>query len=334
MGGGGYCPPPYTFNQQYIRLKDCTPSTCLVSACGQIKYIPSLSGNVVYMAIFLALLISQLYLCIRHKTFGFLAGMFGGIALEVLGYGGRIWLNKSIFNFNGFLLYLICLTIAPAFLSGSIYICLGRLVNVNGQHLSRFSAKTYAIVFVSSDLLSLVLQAVGGALAAQANTNSQQQTGINIMIAGLAYQVFSLLLFLALWGEFALRIRRASEDQKNPKYLALRASNKFKYFQFALFLATILILIRSTYRVIELQGGFKGTIANDQPSFMVLEGPMIILAILALTVFHPGFVLKDAWHASGFSFHSNKADVVEYQMTAKGSDDYASNSELRGATFR
>ena len=55
-------------------------------------------------------------------------------------------------------------------------------------------------------------------------------------------------------------------------------------------MATVLIFFRSLYRVIELQGGYDGKIANDEPSFMILEGPIIILAVLALTVFHPGLV--------------------------------------------
>lgn len=336
---------------EFILQDDCTPSICSVQVCGQIEYIPNLGGNAFYMAVLIILLLAQLFLCIRYKTWGFLVGMFGGLVLEILGYGGRVWLHNNIFNFNAFLLYLIPLTIGPAFLSGSIYICLGRIVNINGAHLSRFSAKTYAVVFVSSDIFSLVLQAVGGALASEADTKSQQDTGVNIMIAGLAYQVFSLLLFLVLWGDFVLRIRKAGEDQKSPQYAALRRSKYFLYFQFgtyifvsifpaeaiinaklitALLISTLLILIRSTYRVIELQGGFGGSIANNEPSFMILEGPMIIIAVLLVTICHPGLVLKDAWQTASFSFRSNKGNVDQYQMSG-GKDSPSNHSDLRGA---
>ncbi|KAI9654627.1 MAG: hypothetical protein M1821_005834 [Bathelium mastoideum] len=314
---------------QYIFQQFCTPAICSVPDCGQIKYIPTIGGNATYLAIFVLLLIAQLFLCIRYKTWGFLVGMFGGLTLEVLGYGGRVWLHDNIFNFNAFLLYLICLTIAPAFLSGSIYICLGRIVTINGNHLSRFSPKTYAIVFVSCDILSLVLQAAGGALAAQANTQSQENAGVDIMIAGLAYQVFSLLLFLVLWADFAMRARKATEDQKTSEYADLRASALFRFFQYALLIATVLILIRSIYRVTELQGGFGGTIANNQASFMVFEGPMIILAVLGLTIFHPGLILKEVWRTSEFSFSSKKTPHVEHYNMQAGKDDHSSRSELR-----
>jgi hypothetical protein len=53
-------------------------------------------------------------------------------------------------------------------------------------------------------------------------------------------------------------------------------------------IATIGIFIRSVYRVAELQGGFGGSLANSEALFMIFEGPMTIIAVAALTVFHPG----------------------------------------------
>jgi hypothetical protein len=52
------------------------------------------------------------------------------------------------------------------------------------------------------------------------------------------------------------------------------------------------------YRVAELQGGFSGKLANDQVIFMVFEGPMIMVAVIALTIFHPGFSFAGAWKAA------------------------------------
>ena len=69
-----------------------------------------------------------------------------------------------------------------------------------------------------------------------------------------------------------------------------------------------MIYIRSIYRIAELQGGFSGKIANNQASFMIFEGPMIIIAVTALTIFHPGRVFNGLWKASG---HGNKG-VANY----------------------
>ncbi len=60
-----------------------------------------------------------------------------------------------------------------------------------------------------------------------------------------------------------------------------------------------MITIRCIYRVVELAGGFRSPAANDEPAFMVLEGPMIILAVGALTVCHPGPLFFGEWTRIG-----------------------------------
>ena len=125
--------------------------------------------------------------------------------------------------------YLVCLTIGPAFLSAAIYLCLARILVVYGVTISRFSPRTYTITFMTCDFISLLLQATGGAIADTANSHSTTQTGINIMIAGLAWQVVSLLLFIACCGEYAWRVWRSwvpTAADSNP----LRESRMFKAF--------------------------------------------------------------------------------------------------------
>jgi len=121
------------------------------------------------------------------------------------------------------------------------------------------------------------------------------------MVAGVVFQVVSLLIFMGLWLEFIFRLRRTSESAKEVRFLELRNTNKFTYFQYALGAAVVLIFIRSVYRVAELQQGFNGPIANDEVSFMILEGPMIFLAVLAVTVLHPGIAFGGKWSSAAWS---------------------------------
>ena len=44
--------------------------------------------------------------------------------------------------------YLICITIAPVFITASIYLCLARIIVVYGEHLSRFRPRFYTITFI------------------------------------------------------------------------------------------------------------------------------------------------------------------------------------------
>lgn len=80
-------------------------------------------------------------------------------------------------------------------------------------------------------MVSLILQAAGGALAsvAQDDDPSLRDTGVDVMIAGLAFQVFSLLIFMLLASEFVLRVRN-NPKSKNDDFIGLRQSSKWKMF--------------------------------------------------------------------------------------------------------
>jgi hypothetical protein len=124
---------------------------------------------------------------------------------------------------------LVTLTIAPAFLAASIYLCLARIVVISGTEISRFSPRTYTITFISCDFISLLLQAAGGAIASGANTPSQDKMGVNIMIAGLSFQVFSLTMFITLCAEFGLRVMR-DPSKMDPRFTKLRKMTLFRAF--------------------------------------------------------------------------------------------------------
>lgn len=198
------------------------------------------------------------------------------------------------------------LTIGPAFLTGALYLCLSRIIIVHGQHISRFSPRTYTITFMTCDFISLVLQGAGGGLAATAKTKSGSDSGRAIMVAGVVFQVISLVVFMGLWLEFALRLRKFSETSRELQFVRLRNTRIFSWFQYGLAAAVLLIFIRSVYRVAELQQGFNGPIANDEISFMLLEGPMIILAVLIMSVLHPGKAFGGQWSNANWSIKKSR----------------------------
>ena len=81
----------------------CTVATCPLS-CAQMDYVPTLAGNAVYAAAFGLLLVAQIVLGVKFKTWGFMVGMVCGLILEVVGYAGRIMLHHNPFNFNNFIM--------------------------------------------------------------------------------------------------------------------------------------------------------------------------------------------------------------------------------------
>lgn len=300
----------FTQTCDFTILSDyCTPDTCCLDQ-GQLRYIPTIAGNAVYAAFFAILIIPNLWFGIRSKTWSFMTWMILGLVGEFVGYIGRIQLHNNIFDFNAFLTYLIPLTIAPAFITASIYLCLARIIYVVDPALqyTRLKPMTYTKIFVTFDFICLVLQGAGGGLAATANTPADGDTGVNVMIAGLAFQVVSLVIFSAVCLDFAWRLRKSSssastkmEDssvEQSPATLrldAIRHSKMFKGFTWTIAIAVTLVLIRSSYRLAELKDGFNSALFNDQVLFMIFEGPMIIIACVLLTVFHPSLSMRGFW---------------------------------------
>jgi hypothetical protein len=183
-----------------------------------------------------------------------------------------------------------------------------------------------------SDFFSLVLQGAGGGIASTADDKAMNDVGINIMIAGLVFQVVSLLVFMVICVDLALSAMR-KKDVHTPQFRELRNSLKFKVFLAGLAVATVTIFIRSIYRVAELQAGFDSNIANNEMLFLGLEGIMLLIACICLTVLHPGLVYgRENWAACNFKLTQKKgayADVrghkgseslsdTEMQLTGQG----------------
>ncbi|KAL8659393.1 MAG: hypothetical protein Q9202_007142 [Teloschistes flavicans] len=286
------------FNQTLLNDTDlCTLQTCPLSIA-QVHYVPNLGGNAFYLAIFSLLLVLQLIFGFYWRTWSYTGAVFGGLVLEILGYVSRVQMHYNPFKSNPFLMYLIVLTIAPCFITAAIYLCLSRIILIYGEHLARFKPRTYTIIFISCDIFSLVLQALGGGIADTADSGSTaQQSGIDIMIAGLAFQVVSLSVFATLCADFARSVRKAGGLSNAELQVRLRHCTPKRFYAFigVISLATLTIYVRSVFRVAELCGGFDGSLANDQITFMILEGAMVTIASIAITSVHPGMVLGRTW---------------------------------------
>ncbi|KAI9800820.1 MAG: hypothetical protein M1825_003603 [Sarcosagium campestre] len=301
---------------------NCTISTCSLKTAN-VHYLPTLEGNALYLTIFAILLPLQIFLTFRHRTWGYGAGMVAGLILEVCGYIGRILMHHSPWARDPFLLYIVSLTVGPACFSAAVYLCLGRLVLAyddrgnnndtsipgNKAPISRLEPRLYTIIFMTCDFVALLLQAVGGALASSAETQQEADIGVNVMLAGLAWQVFSLLLFIVIAADFLWKAHRTPESERSPRHADLRAGKGFRVFISGLAVATVTIFVRCVFRVAELSEGFDGKLANEQVTYMILEGAMIVTACTALTVVHPGLMLGERWNETDFALFPRKKDA-------------------------
>lgn len=83
-------------------------------------------------------------------------------------------------------------------------------------------------------------------------------------------------------------------------------------------LATLTIFVRCVFRVAELQEGFNGELANDEVTFMILEGAMIVIATLSLTILHPGPCFDGQWDTTKWSFRKSRDSEMSLMSVAPG----------------
>ncbi|KAF2104502.1 parasitic phase-specific protein PSP-1 [Rhizodiscina lignyota] len=293
--------------------EQCTLDTCPLSL-SYWAYRPSLGANSAFLAIFgLSLGVFFCQGILSKRFLGFTIAMVSGCILEVIGYVGRIMSYFNPFLENGFLMQIVCLTIAPAFLAAGLYLCLSRIVITFGPSNSRLKPLWYPRIFIPCDVVSLLLQAAGGGWASAATHSGKDPSkGNNIMIAGLAFQVGTLFVFICLSADFALKtLRRVKELGKegalDPTHARLRESWAFKGFLIALAFCTLCIFTRSVYRVAELSEGWNGHLIETQKYFIGLEGAIVGAGVLSLNIFHPGLCFREGYtERRGFGFGKSK----------------------------
>ncbi|EUC49631.1 hypothetical protein COCMIDRAFT_22802 [Bipolaris oryzae ATCC 44560] len=268
------------------------------------------------------------------KWLGFSLAMAIGCALEVAGYAGRILAQQDMYAETPFLVQIICLTIGPAFLAAGIYLCLSRIVTSIGPEYSRIKPFSYPKIFIPCDIISLVLQAVGGGMASVAIHNGKKiKKGDNVMVAGLAFQVATMFAFILIAVDFAWRTFRnhnlLPQTTQNQSQVNSKISRRFKGFIIALTLSTICIFIRCVFRVAELSQGWRGELATTQKYFIGLEGAVIVASVLLLNLCHPAYCFNNTRDARDGQL-SRKICFLKRRSAVNQSE--ASDAELTQVT--
>jgi hypothetical protein len=121
-------------------------------------------------------------------------------------------------------------------------------VNVLGRQYSLIQAKWYPYIFVTCDIVSLVLQGVGGGISATAKTSSKIDIGSHIMMAGICWQVLTLTVFGVMSAQFLLCIRGAPKEVLSLEAQRVWKSSKFWSFFWGIAIAFATTYIRCLYR--------------------------------------------------------------------------------------
>lgn len=229
---------------------NCTEVTpfCPVEATTY-GYYPSLPGSIVFLVVFGILTIAQIILAVVYRVVTFSTVVAIGCVIEAIGYGARIIMYHNPWDNNGFRMQVVCLILAPSFLAAGIYLTLKHIILAYGPDKSRLKPQLYTWIFIGCDAISIILQAVGGGMAASGE-HPAIDIGNSVMIAGIAFQVATMFICLLLATDFAirmLRLRRSSRSA-NVEKTAPTSGKSLPFYLICTGVAFIAIFIRCVYR--------------------------------------------------------------------------------------
>lgn len=298
-------------------------------------YVPNLAANVVGCVLFGIILLVQIGMGFYTKDWWMLVTWGITAGLELTGYIGRAVANQYPFSDPMYKMQLVCLIIAPAFMAAGLYYQLAVQVTIYGEHFSVLKPMIYTAIFTTGDVVSLFVQAAGGGTAAaQLDSDAGPGTGGWVMVGGIAFQVLVLSCFIILFVIANVRIfKKENRNLWDPRYEEVRQRKYFNFWLPCICISLLFLFIRSVYRIVELSEGWTGHLMRTERYFLVLDGLMIIIGMVPLTVFHPG-ICYGYVRVRGLHYKDRKeTEETPYAVQDDENAYYHQPSEDNGSEF-
>lgn len=210
------------------------------------------------LAAFSALIPINLWIGARCKTTTYTLSLVAGLLLEVLGYVGMLLLRSDLASKSYFILLLLGTTLGPTFISAAIYTVLPHILGLYGSDVSIVPEPIWlSYFFLSFDAFTVAFQAVGSAFTAGGFSKTEvspppphpkvdpqslwvekynelmmagspkMQQGVNVILAGLAFQIASIVSF---FGAYFLFMSRVVQNRQflDPRFSDVYLSARFK----------------------------------------------------------------------------------------------------------
>ncbi|KAJ5675694.1 hypothetical protein N7462_008591, partial [Penicillium macrosclerotiorum] len=244
-------------------------------------YTPSAAAAGIFTALFGLSSLMHFYQLVRTRTWFMIPFLIGAI-LETIGYVGRLLssLESPGFTKGPYIMQSALILIAPAFLAASIYMTLGRIIYMlDAEKCSFISLKWLTKIFVTGDVLSFLMQASGAGL--MVSNSNDPSTGEHVIIGGLFVQIIFFGFFMISAVIFQSRITR------NPTARSIELENIWRRHMFSLYMASLLILIRSIVRVVEYLQGYDGYLMKNEVFIYVFDALLLFVTVLLIQYTHP-----------------------------------------------
>ncbi|BAE61728.1 unnamed protein product [Aspergillus oryzae RIB40] len=238
-------------------------------------YIPSRAAAVIFLLLFLAATIHHTWKIWKLKTYFCICFAIGGF-FEFIGYCARASAYDKTGRMMPYCIQNVFILLGPALFAATIYMVLGRvIIAVKGESRSLIPVRWLTKVFVTGDVLSFLIQ--GGA-AGMMISSDLASIGNKLVIFGLIVQVVFLGFFIISTMIFQARMYRNPTQETSSNVL------RWKWHLNTLYLVSLLIMVRSLFRVVEYIMGNDGYLLQHEWPVYVFDATLmwIVMAIIAI----------------------------------------------------
>ncbi|KAF9729152.1 hypothetical protein PMIN06_000059 [Paraphaeosphaeria minitans] len=284
------------------------------------RYLPSLPAAIVFIVAFALATFYHIFQIGRKRTWYFIPLAVGG-AFEFVGYIGRAMSHFDQWKLGPYVMQSLLLLVAPALFAASIYIILGRIILLtDGEKHSLIRQRWLTKIFVAGDVLSFLVQSGGGGIQAS-GTESAMKTGEKLIIVGLFLQLAFFGFFVVVAGLFHVRLQRNGPASQTMDLNAL----PWKKHLMALYVSSLLILVRSVFRVIEYIMGNAGYLLRHELFLYIFDALLMLFVMLIFNYFHPSEI-TELYHeriAGAKGPHSRDVSDIEMELQPKNGREAA-----------
>ncbi|KAM4065470.1 RTA1 like protein [Hirsutella rhossiliensis] len=256
-------------------------------SCGALwNYFPSFAAAVAFAVLFGVLLVAHLGQALQYST-GFAWVIIMASLWECGSYAFRAAGSKDQQSNAMATMAQLLVLLSPLWVNAFAYMVFARVVNFFSptKKVWVLSPSILAIVFVSLDIVSFVIQLIGGGMAGPGSSPESQKKGIDIYMGGIGMQEGFIVLFVGLIVKFHVDQIRAERNGMVP-----RDKSAWRPLIYALYGCLLSISVRIIFRLIEFSGGagYDNPLPNTESYFYALDGAPMWLAIFVWNAIHPG----------------------------------------------
>lgn len=154
----------------------------------------------------------------------------------------------------------------------------------------------------------------GGGILASNNGKGNASLGQNIITAGLAIQVLFFGFFIVVGSLFHFRLKLL------PTTRSLQEDIPWERYMWALYIASICILIRSVFRVVEYVMGEDGYLLSHEIFLYIFDATLMLFTMAIYNVLHPSTIIYKKRHTGATCLESQDSGYAldnQVPMVAK-----------------